>query len=350
MTEPLALPAPPDGSPAGPNLENDLAFGEMERAAQGKPETQFGAAIEPATPPDWREAATLAEALLARSRDLRAMTVLATARLHTQGLPAYAAVVATIRQHLETMWPHIHPLLDPEDDNDPVQRASIVSALGQPARIVRPLRDMPLASTPRTGPVSWRDIAILAGQVEAEPGRKKLTEQAVRAAFADTDKQKLAALRLAVDGLVPDLVAITAIFPEMPTTVRQDLEELTKLVRDIGRHLARYEIVETEQPAPAAEATASEAPPGTASPARPAARSFASIQSILALDSRDDALHALDLAAAFFRANEPSSPLPLLIDRAKRLAPLPFLDIVRDLAPDGLPQAQMIAGTTGEES
>ena len=40
-----------------------------------------------------------------------------------------------------------------------------------------------------------------------------------------------------------------------------------------------------------------------------------------------------------------SSPLPLLIDRAKRLAPMPFLDILRDLAPDGLAQAQTIAGT-----
>ena len=66
------------------------------------------------------------------------------------------------------------------------------------------------------------------------------------------------------------------------------------------------------------------------------------------LGSRDDALHALELAAAYFRQHEPSSPLPLLIDRAKRLAPLPFMEILRDLAPDGLLQAQTIAGTSGE--
>jgi type VI secretion system protein ImpA len=67
------------------------------------------------------------------------------------------------------------------------------------------------------------------------------------------------------------------------------------------------------------------------------------------LNSREDALHALELAAAYFRTNEPSSPLPLLIDRAKRLAPLPFLEILRDLAPDGLAQAQTVAGTTDEQ-
>ncbi len=78
---------------------------------------------------------------------------------------------------------------------------------------------------------------------------------------------------------------------------------------------------------------------GGAQPAR-----AASLRSIAALTSRDDALRALELAAAFFRANEPSSPLPLLIDRACRLATLPFMDILRDLAPDGLQQAQVIAG------
>ena len=74
-------------------------------------------------------------------------------------------------------------------------------------------------------------------------------------------------------------------------------------------------------------------------------RSVMSVQSIAAINSRDDALHALELASNYFRDHEPSSPLPLLIDRAKRLAPMPFLDILRDLAPDGLAQAQTIAGT-----
>ena len=53
------------------------------------------------------------------------------------------------------------------------------------------------------------------------------------------------------------------------------------------------------------------------------------IRSIASLTHRDEALHALDLASAYFRTHEPSSPLPLLIDRAKRLAPLPFLEILR---------------------
>ena len=344
MAEPLLLPEPSENPPAGPNLEHDLAFGEMERAAHGKPEGHYGSTVEPAVPPDWKEAAALAEALLGRTRDLRAMVVLATGRLHAEGLPAYAAVVSLIRHHLETMWEQVHPQLDPEDGNDPMERASIVSRLGHPGQVLRPLRDLPLASLGRGRPVTLRDIAILNGSMAAEPGREKLTEAAIRAAFAKADPAALTALRGAVDGLPGDIAAIGALFSDLPAPAHSNLDELVKIVREIHKELVRHEALaeapgaepgQDEQPAEA-DARSRAPPPGRGT----------SIQSIAAINSRDDALHALELAAAYFRSNEPSSPLPLLIDRAKRLAPLPFLEILRDLAPDGLPQAQTIAGTT----
>src|SRR5690606_36660970 len=63
--------------------------------------------------------------------------------------------------------------------------------------------------------------------------------------------------------------------------------------------------------AEAAEATA-EAPAGDT--AAPAAAFVPG-----AIRTRRDALRCLDLVATFFRENEPSSPIPLLIERAKRL-------------------------------
>lgn len=345
MADPFPLPEPSENPPAGPNLEHDLAFGEMERAAHGKPESHYGNTVEPAVPPDWAEAAALAEALLGHTRDLRAMVILAMGRLHAQGLPGYAAAVSLVRHHLETMWEHVHPQLDPEDGNDPMERASIVSQLGHPGQVLRSLRDLPLASLGRSRPVTLRDIAVLNGSMAAEPGREKLTEAAIRAAFAKTDPAALASLRAAVDGLPGDIAAIAALFPDMPAPARSNLDELVKIVRDIQKELVRQETLNAE--APDAEPGRDEpAEVGVPSRAPAPIRGMTSIQSIVALNSRDDALHALELAAAYFRSNEPSSPLPLLIDRAKRLAPLPFLEILRDLAPDGLSQAQTIAGTT----
>ena len=332
-----------DGTPAGPNLELDPAFGELERAAQGKPESQYGETIEPEVPPDWKDVAALAEALLERTRDLRVLALLAVARLHLQGIAAYAAVIGQIRQQIETAWEHVHPRLDPEDDNDPVQRSNALLVLTDPVRVMRLLRDAPLASTPRTGPVSWRDIAILSGAQEPEPGREKIAEAAVRAAFAGSDPVGQAALRAAVAGGIGDLAAISAAFDAHAAPGSgPDFDDLTKLLRDINKDLLRF----TTFAADDLPNEAARTPQEDSTPEHPRTRA-GSIQSIAALSSRDDALHALELAAAYFRANEPSSPLPLLIDRAKRLAPLPFLEILRDLAPDGLLQAQNVIGGGG---
>jgi type VI secretion system protein ImpA len=351
MPAPLILPDPPDGSPAGPDLESDADFLEMGRVAKGKAETQYGNTIEPATPPDWKETARLAESLLERTRDLRVMAYAAVAQLNLRGLPGYAQYVSTIRHTLDSLWDHVHPQLDPDEPDDPMQRSNALMLLQDAGGVLRPLRDMPLATTPKTGPISWRAIAVMNGLIEAEPGRDKVSDASVRAAFAGTDPDRLAALRDAVQSVADDLTAIPAIFDTKSTYGSgPDLDSLAKLIRDIGKELDRYASAPaTPDESPMEEAETADS--SAAAPDRPVPNArAATIQSIVALTSRDDALRALELAATYYRVHEPSSPLPLLIDRALRLAPLPFLDILRNLAPDGLLQAQMVAGPADEAS
>jgi type VI secretion system protein ImpA len=64
--------------------------------------------------------------------------------------------------------------------------------------------------------------------------------------------------------------------------------------------------------------------------------------------SRQDAIRALEAAAEFFRRNEPSSPIPLFLDRAKRLVSKDFLEVLADVAPDALPQARSAGGLRDE--
>ena len=49
------LEAVSEDLPGGPNLEFDPDFGALERAAQGKPEQQYGDTIIPAEEPDWKD-------------------------------------------------------------------------------------------------------------------------------------------------------------------------------------------------------------------------------------------------------------------------------------------------------
>jgi len=66
--------------------------------------------------------------------------------------------------------------------------------------------------------------------------------------------------------------------------------------------------------------------------------------------SRQDAIRAIDAIAAFFRKNEPSSPIPLLLDRAKRLVSKSFLEVLEDIAPDSLTQVRQLGGIKSDEN
>ena len=56
------------------------------------------------------------------------------------------------------------------------------------------------------------------------------------------------------------------------------------------------------------------------------------------------ATRALDAVANFFRTHEPSSPIPLLIERAKRLVGKDFLQVLAELAPEALAPAKAASG------
>jgi len=63
-----------------------------------------------------------------------------------------------------------------------------------------------------------------------------------------------------------------------------------------------------------------------------------------AIRSRDDAIRALDSVAEYFRRNEPSSPIPLFVERAKRLVSKSFLEVLADVVPDAVPQVRAVGG------
>ena len=52
----------------------------------------------------------------------------------------------------------------------------------------------------------------------------------------------------------------------------------------------------------------------------------------------------LDNICAYYANHEPSSPVPLLLKRTRRLIDKNFVEILEDLAPDGLKQFHMISG------
>ena len=64
--------------------------------------------------------------------------------------------------------------------------------------------------------------------------------------------------------------------------------------------------------------------------------------------SREDVVRALERISGYYAKHEPSSPIPLLVDRCKRLVMMGFLDIIRELAPDGVGQIETLSGQKHE--
>jgi type VI secretion system protein ImpA len=62
------------------------------------------------------------------------------------------------------------------------------------------------------------------------------------------------------------------------------------------------------------------------------------------LQSREDVLRMLDKICEYYARAEPSSPVPLLLERAKKLVPMSFMEIVQNLIPDGSSQAELYRG------
>ena len=62
--------------------------------------------------------------------------------------------------------------------------------------------------------------------------------------------------------------------------------------------------------------------------------------------SREEVVKCLDLVVAFYDRTEPSSPIPHLARRIRRMVPMDFVELMEDLAPSGLKEFRQLAGMT----
>ncbi len=62
------------------------------------------------------------------------------------------------------------------------------------------------------------------------------------------------------------------------------------------------------------------------------------------INNNQDVIKTLNLVCDYYRKNEPSSPVPMLIERAIRLVGKSFMDALKDIAPTGIDEAKIIFG------
>jgi type VI secretion system protein ImpA len=319
-------------SPCGDDLEYDPDFIAMMQAAEGKAEQQMGDEIIEAEPPDWREVRNKAVDLFSRTKDLRAGLCLARAVVSTDGVIGLGGALAVLKGLIERYWEGVHPRLDPDDDNDPTMRVNILASLCDQDAVLRTVREAPLVESRALGRFSLRDIEVARGQAQPPEGVEPPDMAAIDGAFLDCELESLQGTATAVEQSLEHVQAIDALLMEkVGSSHAPDLGELPALLNSakqiLDEQLARRGVGE------APEAAAPGAGP------QPIAGE---------VNSREDVIRVLDKACDYFARNEPSSPVPFLLRRAKTLVSKDFMDIMRDIAPDGVHQAETITGTKEE--
>jgi type VI secretion system protein ImpA len=338
-------------APCGPNLEYDPVFLELEQAVLGKPEVQYGSTITAAVPPEWKVVKRLAGGLLERSRDLRVVLPLLRANLALHGIAGLAESLALIDGLLAQRWDSVHPQLDPDDDLDPTLRVNSLAILTDAATVLKDLKESPLIMLPGLGPLSLRVLEVISGELPPGPGQEKLTLAAIGAALSDAGLEQVSATSAALAEACASVVNIEVVLlREVGSSQTLNLDVLMrglKRGRDFfATHMAgRPDVIAAQEAAAAeamVEATAAAAPVAGAVPAAGAAPAPAALSGEII--DRADVLRALDKLLKYYQQYEPSSPVPLFLVRAKRLVPKSFMEIMEELAPEGMTQLLVING------
>lgn len=335
-------------SPCGEDLSYDQSYLALERMVQARPTGGVLGKEETAEEPNWREVCEKSCELLKRSKDLRIAMYLTLALLKLEGIQGLRDGLFMQRGLLERFWDKLHPQLDPDDNNDPLERINVLQSLSpttvnvqDPMKFRQRIVEVPLCNSPKMGRFSFRDIQIAKGEItiSGDQQTKAPNMSLIDAAFQDTPVEQLQAMSQAAEETLGHINAIMNVFSERASNGQgPNFDVLQTLMGNIRKyvqgHLAKEDQgVAVEQGPAADEGKAAGGIPLTGD-----------------IRSPKEALLALEKVCHYFERQEPSSPVPLLLRRAQKLVSKSFLEVIEDFCPDAMKQVETIGGIKKTDS
>lgn len=306
--------------PAGPDLAYDPDRFRIEQAFD-TPSGSDGSVEPPASSVDWREIIALIVDQADRTKDLWLAIYLARAGARAGRLDVTVAGVQALAGLTERFWGTVHPRL--EDYGFPGRRGAC-DTLANFMAFVGPLQGTSLVEHERFGRFDGTDL--------------------IRFARGGADEHGYGAFRAALDD--------PTVGPESLIAAMAGLDLLAKAFRQVDATLVAFAESDTGSnfalvydAIRAIRAAANALLP-------PELREDAETETVVAapgvsalpdmLNGRADVAKALDLVIDFYRRQEPSSPIPLLLERAKTWIPLNFIEILDDIAPRSTDEVRAI--------
>jgi type VI secretion system protein ImpA len=337
-------------APCGEDLSYDASFLALEEMLRAKAGGGVVAGVEEEIEePNWREIREKSSELLKRSKDLRLVMFLTLSLLKMEGITGLRDGLALMRGLLERYWEVLYPQLDPDDNNDPLERINILQSLSpvtvseqDPIKFKKRLAGVPLCNSVQMGKFSLRDIQIAKDEIAVSDEQKAKAPNisVIDAAFQDTTTDELLVISQATHEAIEHIGAVTGVFSER--AAQGDAPNLGGFQGVLGSiHKCVQEYLAKRGQGETVDEVATVA---NVEQKKSGISLSGDIQSV------QEALLALDKVCQYYDRHEPSSPVPLILRRAQRLVSKSFLDVIKDVCPDAVSRVQLICGTSGSEA
>ncbi|MDD2058601.1 type VI secretion system protein TssA [Pseudomonas sp. GD03860] len=317
----------------GDNLEYDADFLELFRQATEQQDTQYGEHIYTPEPIEWRVVELLCLKLFERTQDLRVAACLVRAWLEREGLPGLIGGLRVLRYLLQERWETVHPQLDPLDQFDPIMRINALAELAVPGGVSSTLGREVLACAPGSEPFSVADLAVIAAGGESsqraecllrlgslvEPGCSTELESSL--GVLDQVKTLLLDIGHSLDAHT----GLFSVSPLQPLALQMTTWVEVLEARVGGRKPAQSSGTQEHPRDGRQGAEPAEGVPGEC-------------------HSREQVLRALEAVERYYGHYEPSSPVPVLLQRVQRLAMMDFMQIIAELTPSSIEEVRQLAG------
>jgi type VI secretion system protein ImpA len=328
-----------EAEPCGPDLDlaGDMDYMNFVARAEGVlPATFFsgpeGKPFDRSSIDFDAEFATF-DQLLARTRDIRLLTLLAKFLILSRDLAGFTACVALIDRLIKDHWDEVHPQAF---DGDFGIRVAALESLDDMPVVVFPLQYLPLTVHRRMGPISYRSWMIATGEAKPREGEELLDRAAIESALAEEELSALVERRGQFHTLQSAFASIRESCVDRIGANRAAKLEKTPALTDKITDLLETAVAKRD-PSLATAAPHSEA--GAANGAAAASTIPAG-----AIASMQDVANALRAITTYFARHEPSSPALLLVRQAEQLMGKSFLEAMRVLVPNYMDQAAIHIG------
>jgi len=327
-------------NPAGSDLRQDFAHDSIYRQIRAVradarraerdalyEEGRVGLLRNDAT--DWKPILELAPlAITEKSKDLEIVALWIEALVRAHGFAGLRDGFRLARALAEGFWDHLYP--SPDEDGMITRVAPLTALNGDEGEgvLIQPIRKVIIAQGRSVGPFSllqYQTASTAGGSSDGQPD--PVTKEMFETAVNETPPEWFANLLEDISECSDEFQKLCEVLDEKcgqdesgfsmappSSNIRDALQECRQTVKRVSSHLLGTPAEEEEA------AAATETGPAAAVPGQ--------------IQTRQEALRVLQLAADFFRRTEPHSPISFALEQVVRWGNTPLPHLLSELIPD----------------